>query len=200
MPAVTEKLRDAQALAEFSNLELKDVESFRRNYPDFVPQSWWDYEPTIENSKGDAVPTHKKQWQENQRYLRQAWKDHFPEAFFFTARLILSVFDPDQLMDIVMFPQLGHRPHIVDDGALGCELYPHQKAVLYLHQEPWRARFCAECEKRFVAAESKNKYCGEACFHKNRDRQKRKWWAENGSKLRAAQQKKMKRSPRTKVR
>jgi len=42
MPKVTEALRDAQALADFSNLEPAKMNYFRNNYPDFVPSKWWD--------------------------------------------------------------------------------------------------------------------------------------------------------------
>jgi len=192
MPAVTEILRDAQALALFSNLEPQDVETFRKNYPAFVPQDWWDYQPT--DSKG--VPLSAKQWRTNQRFLREAWKNRFTGAldWYWVIQLTMSVFDPKELGNVA-FPFSEERPTFATPTEIPFS-YPHQKAVLYLYQQPWRARFCQECNKRFVAAESKNKYCSEACFHENRNRQKRKWFAEHGSQLRASQKNKKKRSPR----
>jgi hypothetical protein len=43
---------------------------------------------------------------------------------------------------------------------------PMQRAIVYLFEHSWRARFCAECNKRFVAAEPKNKFCSESCSKK----------------------------------
>lgn len=183
-----ETLWHAEALAEFSNLEPQDVERFRAKYPDFVPQKWWDYVGTSANSKGDLVTSTGKQWQMNQRFLREAWDKHFTGELFFIIRLTMSVFDPDELLDVAF--GFNERPSFATLSELPWGTYPHQKAVLFLHQQPWRARFCAECKKRFVAAEPKNKYCSDACSHENRNRQKRKWFNEHGSEQRAARRRK----------
>jgi len=53
---------------------------------------------------------------------------------------------------------------------------------VYLFEHPWRARFCAECNKRFVAAEPKNKFCIESCSHEKRIRQLRESWRKNKDK------------------
>ena len=186
MPAVTEVLRDAQALALFSNLEPQDVESFRNNYPDFVPELWWDYEPVSIGPKGEPLPSTGKQWQDNQLYVREAWENHFNGGLFFIIRLTTSVFDPANLFDVAFgFEDIAGRPAFATLAELH-GIYPHQKAVLYLFEHPWRARFCHECRKRFVAAEPKNKYCSEACSHENRNRQKRDWFNRVGSQQRAA--------------
>ena len=49
-------------------------------------------------------------------------------------------------------------------------------AAVYLFEHAWRARFCAECNKRFVAAEPKNKFCGGTCSNKAHNRQRLKSW------------------------
>jgi hypothetical protein len=201
MPAVTEVLRDAQALASFSNLEPEGVEYFRRNYPDFVPQAWWDYEATnrTDQLKGGLLPP-GKQWQDNQRYVREAWENHFTGGLFSVIRLVMSVFNPNDILDVTMgFDAIDGRPGFMKlEDFFGARLvtYPHQKAVLYLFEQPWRARFCHECGKRFVAAEPKNKYCGEACSHENRNRQKRDWFNRVGGQQRAARKKKNRRPRR----
>ncbi len=59
-----------------------------------------------------------------------------------------------------------------------------QGAIVYLFEHPWRARFCAEWNKRFVAAEPKNKFCIESCSHEKRIRQLRESWRKNKDKWR----------------
>jgi len=179
---VTEILRDAQALALFSNLEPKDVDWFRMNYPELVPAAWWDYQTENKAPKGHA-PAPTKQWQFNQRLLQGVWKRGFDASLSFIIDLALSVFDPEDLADIWI--GTGRQPVFANPGEMPYRAYPYQKAVFYLFEHPWRARFCAECKKRFVAAEPKNKYCSEDCSHENRLRQKRKWFTQHGSQLRA---------------
>jgi hypothetical protein len=205
MPAVTETLQDAQALASFSNLEPEGVEYFRRNYPDFVPQAWWDYEATDRTYqlKGGLLPP-GKQWQDNQRYVREAWENHFTGGLFSVIRLTMSVFDPNDILEVALDAMFGpddvvKRPGFIkleDLFGAGLVTYPHQKAVLYLFEHPWRARFCKECKKRFVAVESKNKYCSEVCSHENRNRQKREWFNREGSQQRAARNERNRRRTR----
>src|SRR5579864_9132028 len=96
MPKISEALRDAQALAEFSNLLRNKVEYFRHNYPDFVPQAWWKYQPIIRDhmtfeagSSSDITPSGRvrrrlrwRQWQLNQQWLREAWENNFNDVAF----------------------------------------------------------------------------------------------------------------------
>lgn len=178
MPVVSETLRDAQTLAEFSNLEPSGVEYFRNNYPDFVAQAWWDYQ----------TEPNRKQWQMTQEFVRDAWERRFTGGLFFMMRIVLSVFDPTTLFDVIWgfdktIPGL-ERPAFASMGDLPYGNSPFQNAVLYIFENPWRARFCAECNKRFVAAEPKNKYCSEACSHEKRNRQKRASWAKHGRQWR----------------
>ena len=166
MPRLTEKLRSALALAEFSNLEPADVDYFRHNYPDFVPQAWWDYRDG-------------GQWKMAQRFLRDTWNDNFPEDIFLAMRALLCVFDPSTMDGLTLSGQ-PYQPSFAELGDLKAGAYPYQTAVQFLFAEPWRARFCGECKKRFVAAEPKTKYCSEICSHENRNRQKRDWWDRAG--------------------
>jgi len=174
MPAVTEKLRDAQALAEFSNLRTDRVEYFRNNYPEFVPQGWWDL--------GEV------QWRAAQLLVRNAWENRFGGGLASIVRLLLFVFDPSRLRKssepVVDKSMTFEAAYMLVPAALPLEFAPFQRAVLYLFENPWRARFCAECKVRFVAAEPKNKFCSEACSHENRNRQKREWFRKNGKQWR----------------
>lgn len=190
MPRVTNNLRNAQTLAEFSNLEPNRLDYFRNNYPNFVPQAWWDYKNGL-------------QWRKTQEFLRRWWENCSTRAgarrtapdwnsnslasspvselirgahliqdkaalpstsVSEVMRLILSVFDP------------RHPPTLTSIDEMSWESVPFQKAVLYLFEQPWRARFCAQCNKRFVAAEPKNKFCSDACSNESRLHQKRNAW------------------------
>src|SRR5437016_3291436 len=88
MPRVTDKLRDAQALAEFSNLEPNRVEWFRNNYPEFALESWWDYQ-----FKGET------QWQLTQKLLRDSWKNQFGDGIYSLIGLLASETDPLRIAD-----------------------------------------------------------------------------------------------------
>jgi hypothetical protein len=172
MPKVSEDLRDAQILADFSNLNAADVDYFRRNFPDFLPDKWWDYR------NGD-------QRRMTQRLLRESWENHFSGGVFFVTRLVLSVFDPDDtdgLNEIIHgTPQIFASLADIPWGST-----PFQRAVLYLFAHNWRARFCPVCNKRFVAAEPKNKFCSSACSEEDRRRQKREWFRKHGKAWRRA--------------
>jgi hypothetical protein len=215
MPRVTDNLRDAQALAEFSNLESNRVEWFRNNYPDFVPQAWWDYQSGQSVSKplsgidqyGKMVTgvdkSGEKQWQLTQDILQHSWKHQFKDedGVYSLVALITSVFNPDRLFTTIaeraideVFPQglpegysisgIPPRPAFENFYGHGVASTPFHRAVVYLFQNSWRARFCAECNKRFVAAEPKNKFCGDKCSNENRQRQKREWFRKNGKQWR----------------
>jgi hypothetical protein len=171
MPKVKEDLRDAQILAEFSNLTPSSVDYFRHNYPDFVPQPWWDYVSDIEEPKA-------KRWQSVQKDVCRSWDRKFAAEgrVFHEVSLLLSVFDPNAMLSRRNKRERPAYANVVDLLPL---TWPFQKAVSYLFHNPWRARFCAECGKRFVAAEPKNKFCSTRCGEDNRNRQKRAWFHKN---------------------
>lgn len=212
MPRVTDNLRDAQILAEFSNLELDKVEYFRNNYRDFVPNSWWDYDSGQQwnNAELDGKP----QWQITQVFLRRAWKKQFKIGIWGLVDILRLVFNPDYLATTIAerwmreshpkgFPEgtkvdfSRGRIEFSDGRSITLpprspygyghedeQDIPMQRAIVYLFENSWRARFCAECNKRFVAAEPKNKFCSDKCSHENRNRQKREWFKENGKEWR----------------
>jgi hypothetical protein len=197
VPAVTALMRDVQALAIFSNLEPHEVEDFRHNYPDFVPQAWWEYAPGLTSKLGKessgelGIPA--KQWQINQGFLRIAWEQKFERDAFGLVRLLLSVFDPVPMLDRIQF-ETSHGGGNGNTKPIFAELidlqrsYPYRDAVSFLFEHPWRAKFCAQCHKRFVAVERNNKYCSESCSHEAHIGQKRKYWHKKGggSEQRAA--------------
>src|SRR5258707_9586561 len=89
MPRVTDNLRNAQILADFSNLEPAQVEYFRNNYPDFAPHLWWDYQ-----YKGG-----ERAWESTQKSLRHAWGNQFKDGILNLLGLLNSVTAPLRLAD-----------------------------------------------------------------------------------------------------
>jgi len=156
-----DKLRDAQTLAGFANLTAKEVDYFRTNYPEFVPQKWWNYSPTND----DGRPKDKL-WITNQSWLREAWINKFDIDQFRLMRLLTSVFDPDELFEVSL--RAHPWPTFADIGALQDTVTPYWRAVLFLNEQKWRVRLCERCKSPFVAGHSKQKYCGE---HRGEDRE-----------------------------
>lgn len=134
-----------------------------------------------------------KQWQVTQASLREWWVQRFKDDIISLVKLLNSIFDPDphtrasRTMEWAvrqMYPngvpksvtvKLPGRS-ITSSSTLREGYIPMQAAIVYLFEHPWRARFCAECNKRFVAAEPKNKFCSESCSHERRTRQLRESW------------------------
>jgi hypothetical protein len=181
MPKVTENLRNAQILADFSNLEPGQVDYFRNNFPGFFPESWWDYESSWE----------QKQWLLTQMFIRESWKTGFGgnDGVHRLVILMMLVFDPTN--DIFDAKATNFRPALGNIYEVGGGIHyhkavipPYQNAVAYLFNEPWRARFCAECNKRFVAVEPKNKFCGETCSLNRQLKQGREWFKQYNKTMR----------------
>lgn len=171
MPNLKQILSDATALAEFSNLKPGDLDRFRQKYPDFAPQKWWTCRP---------VGHDLEQWRFNQHLLTEAWKkDGFSHDLNFVMMIVMSVFDPDQMTDVFasMDGQLHSRYANLDATSPG--QHPHQRAVLFLFEHPWRAKFCPVCGKRFVAAEAKNKFCSQPCSDESSRRRHNEWARKN---------------------
>jgi hypothetical protein len=165
-------LNAARVLADFANLESEeDAQRFRKDHGDFVPRTWWDYQPTTP----DGAPSPKKQWQIAQKFLRDAWLFEFDISLFDYVHLLTSVFDPDDL-ESTLFEKRYHPPF-----ATGLELgdeSPYHLAVKWLAGQGWRAKTCF-CGKRFVAEHSQTKFCGgnkNACFWAHRKSKQHSWW------------------------
>ena len=201
VPKVTQDLKDAQALAMFSNLEPAEVDYFRNNYPDFVPQKWWDYTPdTIRSEK--RVPMDPKQWQLSQSRIQKAWKESFGGGVVALIDLLSLFFNPTSLFLFGQEEDDEPKPMFANTSQMGYGSLPVQRGVIFLFENPWRARFCAECNKRFVAAQPKNKFCSPECSQKTRNRQKLASWNKTGSKqrsLRIAKAKQIKKSRRSRT-
>ncbi len=186
MPRVTDNLRNAQILADFSNLEPAQVEYFRNNYPDFAPHLWWDYQ-----YKGS-----ERAWESTQKSLRHAWGNQFKDGILNLLGLLNSVTAPLRLADAEragyekvkeMFGEqaaqetakrfLGEKALTLQPSETRVDDHiPIQRAIVYLFENSWRARFCAQCKKRFVAAEPRNKFCSDECSRIYGNERKADWF------------------------
>ena len=209
MPRVTDVFRDAQALALFSNLEEKDVEDFRNNYPDFAPQRWWDYSLTLQDlllggdlkhlqmllndpfwkrepfksrnpSRGD---TYAFKQQTTPRSLWQQNQSWLREAW--NVQFEIKLLDVLKLLTSVFDPNDSSRKTVFAtllDIPVGGS---YHRGLSWLFEQKWRAGFCAECKKRFIKAESKTKCCSEACSNERIRRTKRQSWSNHGKQWRS---------------
>jgi hypothetical protein len=198
-------LLDADDLARFANLRTdEDAASFRRNTtgrdtgPDFAPAAWWNYRATDSSGK----PLGEKQWRFTQSLVREAWDQQFQSevGLFDLARLLLSVFDPnDLLQNIIAIPSNAYLPQYADVGAIA-EEYGFHKAIRYLAGGPsWRMKKCENenCGRRFVADHNERKCCSTRCSSEYQAERQKKWGRENNwGRPRPVKAKTRKSSPR----
>jgi len=180
MTKLKEVLWDAERLAVFSNANAAvDAEYFRRNYGDFFPRNFWNWKVRVGGpgeftvSAGPIPSEVILFWQAFQRALRDAWQIDFPLEE--CVRLISCAAVPDRLSGATD----------VEADLLSYPVWPYQRAVMLLGVEPWRARFCAQCGKRFVADKPARRFCSNGCAAKTRKHSKRDWWAAKGKEWRA---------------
>jgi len=175
-------LLDADDLARFANLETdEDAASFQRKTtgrdtgPDFAPATWWKYR---------ATDLAERQWRFTQKLVREAWDQRFQSevGLFDLARLLLSVFDPEGLLEIMIPRRSGvYRPQYADVGALAGE-YGFHKAIRYLAGGPsWRMKKCENenCSRRFVADHNERKCCSTQCSSEYQAERQKKWGRKN---------------------
>jgi hypothetical protein len=176
---------DAVVLAAFANLRDEEVENFRRNYPDFVPDALWDY-------TSDAAPP-EPQWKLSQGWVRAAWERWSTGTGLELFRLVAmftSVSDVSKSFATEF--GTGEKPayaDIVDLAAMNEKEYPFHRAVAYLNQQPWRAKKCAECGRYIVVRMGKTKYCDRNdCGNNIREQRHRaaklRYWHKNKGRLR----------------
>jgi hypothetical protein len=184
----------ARVLAEFSNLEPEEVHRFRVDHPDFVPQAWWDYQPTSPN----GTPSPKMQWQITQGFIRDAWLFEFQMEWTRYVHLLTSVFDPNEAEPPLF--ERHHRPPFVaglDLAFQNSQESPYHLAVTWLGGQGWRAKTCLFCGKRFIAESSNTKFCSfgvtvdeedglsveMSCFWAHRKKDKKKNWSEHSARI-----------------
>ncbi|MGA7221643.1 MAG: hypothetical protein WB621_20605 [Candidatus Acidiferrales bacterium] len=195
MAATTFKeiLNLAQKLAEFANLTPEGVNHFRNDNPDFAPAGWWNTTVRTGNN-----PTSVPRWQEDQEILRNAWRNGFApddcirlivewanfywgdESVQRTSEALLKM-DATEIEAFVAKPENFIKP----------KAFEAQQAVMFLHDQPWRASRCEreQCRKYFIKDAKGRRFCSTACFSENRHAGKRRYWQDTGSKQRAKKRK-----------
>jgi hypothetical protein len=199
---VDDLLIDARALAEFSNIDSPErFDYFRNNYPDFLPNEVWDTPGAVippgappESGLGKAAASGLplQLWMLHQRVLRIAWEKKFPLDN--CVSLIAAIENISQYSRAVQeVVEQTIRSNTIPKYSLPKhEVWPFQRAVMFMAVNSWRARFCIKCGKRFVAAKPKNTYCSDDCFKESRKGAKRAWWSEHGQAMREAKAKQSK--------
>jgi hypothetical protein len=193
MKTTDDIFRDAQTLALFANLEPQDVEEFRHNYPDYVPDSWWSA----------SVVSFPKLWVAIQSTLRDAWKNQFPLENcirLINAGMVAAlpnlpgVPSPEWIAASVIEAtvqqarQFGILKDLAGDTWVqGQKVWPYQRAVMFLGTRSWQADQCLNCRKLFVKDKASRHYCSDKCFQDSRKLAKRSWWDEHGQQLRNRQ-------------
>jgi hypothetical protein len=173
-----ELLNYADALAALSNLKLVDAKSFSRRHQKFLPE-----------------PAFLK----IQAPLRDLWSQRFPladavETIVTIEREVIRAVlkriknDADK-RSVPLDERITVAPgnwHFQTSG------WPAQYAIMFLATQPWRARFCSSCGRRFVADKPSRRYCGELCSHEARKKGKLTSWRNHGKAWRANQKRREK--------
>jgi len=155
-------------LASFANCEDQfAIEEFAaKNEGFFPPRFLEDNRPPIKS----LIPTLKQEtewrptWWGFQAGLLQAWKEHFPA---------------DWAVSLIALTQPKTR----------FESWPYQRALMFLAVEPWRARFCAICGRRFVAEKPATRFCSVKCAGGARKNSRDAWWHMHGERWRRRREK-----------
>jgi hypothetical protein len=186
----------AERLATFANLTPDDAAAFRKRYPHFAPDAWWDNR--VWNAANGVVFV----WTEEQKRVRVAWQTGFsPDDCI--ALIAAGAKTADWEADIKAHQAAGEAGLLVEGAeAEGAEffhkheqrqrrIFDYQRAVMFLHIQQWRASRCEreECRKYCVKDAKGRRYCSKTCFDINRIADKLKCWRDRGSKQRAAKNK-----------
>jgi hypothetical protein len=183
-------LKAAGVLAEFANLDQDGAEGFIKAHPDFVPPVWWTG-TAWKDGLGKYTP-----WIRERDLLRKAWSAGFPadttlelatNSLFLAAHALAS----DTTAEMETTPR---------------KIWPYQRAVLFLHVNPTKARICewGDCGRRFVS-ETKGQFCRfglvvdgikTTCFLEHRKREKATSWSENRNRVNEQRRQEYKRAKR----
>jgi hypothetical protein len=172
-------LWDAERLALFSNANAaKEVKRFHAAHDDYFPRSFWNYKIRVGGpgeftvSSGPIPQEEVPMWRAFQRALQEAWQVGFPREE--CVRLISCGVVPERISGKSEF----------EPDLLSYPAWPYQMAVMFLGVESWRARFCGQCGKRFVADKPARRFCSNPCAGKARQASRSLSWSKHGEKWR----------------
>lgn len=168
-------LNDAKALAAFSNLKASEVDYFRQNYSEFLPDIW----SSVTIGEDDV----RAAWRVLQKQVSSAWRTGF--ALDDCVGLIVAVAKFSKLEIAI---QKAENEMLGENRSAGTflhplpspETWPFQRAVMFLGMNPWRASVCSRCGNRYVKDKSTRRFCSDKCSQESRLLSKRSWWSEHG--------------------
>jgi hypothetical protein len=126
---------------------------FRKAYPDFAPEGWWSCRPDLPSLRDD-----RPQWRVSQAKLREAWDGGFPLEQYKLFSLLLTVIDPQEVEE-------GDKL-VLSSMALMCDernVNAYYESLIWLNSQPWRARTCKLCKRRFIASWPSTEHCSSHC-------------------------------------
>ena len=181
--------KDARLLARFAVLRESDIDAFRKDAPDFVPQDYWGAMPTLTLRPDlplEQVLYKGRPWELAQRMVRDAWHQRFPPEKAVELISNCSKFSDmeRQLNAILTAPNAS-----VEDllrHLSPAKMYGFQKAVMYLSMQPWRAKVCSleSCKRRYVANAPPQETCGLDCRSQYHKLRKARDWEKSGRQYR----------------
>jgi hypothetical protein len=177
------KFEAAEFLAKFANLELDRLDSFREEYPGFFPEKFWTVFGQVSiNRLVDPDPDLKVRPLTMARLVQIAMQDIWRDGF-----------TDDHSIGLI---GLGNGSALGESWDL--QAYPYQTAIMFLHNEPWRAKICEECGGLYVADHPLRRYCSRTpeaeglekealkkCSQKGIQKARNKWWDNVGKQRRA---------------
>jgi hypothetical protein len=132
-------------------------------------------------------------WQVTQEHLRNWWRAPSKEDIPTLVTMLDSIFDPDLRSSTKNFAEIMVRRYLSEYATIRIPrrppikrqgYIPMQAAIVYLFGDPWRARFCRVCHKRFVAIERRNEFCSSKCSVDYEHWRKRENWHKHKDKYR----------------
>ena len=118
------------------------------------------------------------QWQTTQSILRSAWDGGFPLDPRNLIILLTLVLDPQELNEGDT-PLFGNILQIDPEST-------YYKSLVWLNSQPWRARTCKTCSRRFIASWTRSKCCSQHCIPSAQPSYKRDYRRDRSDKYNAA--------------
>jgi hypothetical protein len=144
--------KDAHPDFETDRKQPMTVAEFCAAYPDFAPNEWWTYRSNDEwNRRNDL------QWRLNQKMLREVWEYWSAGAtvgIFQLMAVILSVVNPEDVGE--KKPTFGDIMEVDAQST-------YYESLVWLNSQPWRAKTCEHCKRRFIASWPSNEHCSQHC-------------------------------------
>ena len=160
-----ENIRYAGELAEFANCaDGVAVKEFSARTTEFFPHHFLDDDTADRQTSAiqgleEQEPVWMPRWWGFQQGLLRAWEEGFPADW---AVILIAV----------------------THSKTSAQAWPYQRALMFLAVEPWRARFCGECGKPFVADKPATRFCSTKCAGNARQKSRNAWWRREGERWR----------------